>query len=424
MKKKTLPNSLLEDTEKFDFYAIVFVLYLFFEFVRPQSEMLPFLSYLKIPMILSLILIFKFLKSDKKILHDRLILLCILFLADIGIGIFFAPNTYYVWKQFQSILLIFLCAIVIMPQVFVTPKSYFKLINLWLAINTIGAIYAITHRGHGPGGFLFDENDMALSLNMAIPLAYYLSLLPENTKVMRFRYLAVTFILILGSGSTMSRGGFLGMVAIAGAIWWFSGNRIKYFFIGLAVLLVVSYPIYKLIPESYISEMSTIEDTNDSTRNQRTYFWGLGWDMYLDNPVFGVGAGNFPWRISEYQLRRPDFDPSSMKLMGGRPAHSLYFTLLPELGTVGLIIYSFIVLNLYYKLRYIINCTKNSLNHLKFALISKALIVSMITFFITAAFISVLYYPPFWYLVAFAVTIHNIARSESLLTGNYLPNSA
>ena len=71
------------------------------------------------------------------------------------------------------------------------------------------------------------------------------------------------------------------------------------------------------------------------TAGQRMFTWGIGWEMFLANPVFGVGQANFPWTIGEYMGGRT----WQTKSLAGRQAHSLYFTLLPELGLVGVMLF-------------------------------------------------------------------------------------
>ena len=55
--------------------------------------------------------------------------------------------------------------------------------------------------------------------------------------------------------------------------------------------------------KSVLAEFETIDDPNDSTRRDRIDSWSLGWEMFLDNPVFGVGVANYGWRVAEYQMK-------------------------------------------------------------------------------------------------------------------------
>lgn len=389
---------------------IIFIMYLAFEYLRPQDIMFTPLARLKVPMLLTIGLFIIFLKSDKSVLKDKLAIYAGLFVFYIGFTVVYAVNTYYVWNAFLGMSIILIAAIFTMPAIVKSYEMFKKFLYIWVVINTVLALYVISHGGHGPGGFLWDENDVALALNMGVAPAYYLSLSKNIEKKHKILFLLAVLIIVTGVVATMSRGGFLGLVSVFVCTWFLSENRFKSLIIALAIFLVMAYPVYKLLPEQFTQEVSSISDTQDETRNQRLFFWGLGWDMFLDNPVFGVGARNYPWNVASYQIKRKDYYSDTSTLVGGREVHSLYFSLLPELGAIGVIIFSLILLVLLKKLLYIRSVgEKAGDTYSDFVLISKAFIVTTIAFLVTGIFISVLYYPPFWYLVGFSVTLYKIA---------------
>ena len=157
---------------------------------------------------------------------------------------------------------------------------------------------------------------------------------------------------------------------------------------------------WALIPQEYKGEIQSISDTEDNTRLDRIYSWTRGWEMFVDNPVFGVGVGNYPWRVAEYEILSGS-NYGQRKMLGGRAAHSLYFTLLPETGSAG----TLVVLGL------LVGFFKNVRRRPEFQDIPesrewhfldgarRAIQVSMVGFLVTAIFISVLYYPQMWYLI-------------------------
>ena len=68
-----------------------------------------------------------------------------------------------------------------------------------------------------------------------------------------------------------------------------------------------------------------------------------GIEILKDNPFFGVGPNNYPWTSGDYFHLSPFFDEAA-RFRSGRQAHSLYFTLVPELGFFGIILFSYITL--------------------------------------------------------------------------------
>ncbi len=400
---------------KLGFALVILILYFFFEYVRPfMPHLIPVLSPFRIPMILTVILLIFFLKHEKSLLRDKLVIYVLLFVLLVGFSVVYARNTYYVWSTFKGLSIILVAITLTMPLICDDKRKFYIFIYAWVACNLLLVLHALKYNGHGPGGFVWDENDLALALNMCTPVSYYFFIIRRNANKSGMLPLAATLLLVVGSGSTMSRGGFLGLVAVFGMIWLLSERKLKSFGIVLLCALIAGYPVYKLVPETYKNEMSTIfEDKgNDSTRSARFEFWGYGWDMFLDNPVLGIGAANYPWTVDIYQMRKPDYNPNTMRLHGGRPAHSLYFTLIPELGLAGIIIFVLIIKEVFARLRRLILLGRKHEALSEYAMLAKALLVSAIAFLVTGAFISVLYYPPFWYLIAFLLTLERIADTE------------
>ena len=140
--------------------------------------------------------------------------------------------------------------------------------------------------------------------------------------------------------------------------------------------------------------------------------------MFYDNPILGVGAGNWPWRVTEYELKLPPSEARTRRLLGGRVAHSLYFTLIPELGLIGIFVYAAIVILLFRRLFALARSPARSPSDsaplsANFALLAKAMIVSLLAFFSSGAFVSVLYYPHLWYLTGFVLALHYAATKSN-----------
>ena len=409
-RRKSVAGSKNSETEKYGAAFIIIAIYYFFEYVRPHDAFIGALAYLKIPMISSIILFIYILKSDKSVLKDKLVLLVLLFVAEIAVSVVFARNSHYVLMAFRGMALMIIVSFA-MPIAIQTSKKFIAFIKFWIFINVLLAVHVATHGGRGPGGFTWDENDAALTLVMAIPLSVAVMFFKQNTKNRKLIFMIAALVCVVAVVASMSRGGFLGLASIPCAYWILSKDKMKN--IGKFILLVVvlSYPVYQLVPEDYRSEIVSITDTEDSTRNTRLEFWGLAWDMFLDNPVIGVGARNYPWNVATYQMMRPDFSVDG-KLLGGREVHSLYFALIAELGLVGTVLYVLIIINLVKKILFVMRLGENEEVFHDFGLIAKGLLISLFSFLISGGFISVLYYPPFWYLVGIVMTLHLIVQKE------------
>jgi O-antigen ligase len=192
----------------------------------------------------------------------------------------------------------------------------------------------------------------------------------------------------------------MGMVAV-------SKHKVRH----LLVVAVVTLLSMRFVPDIVVSEIATIADPTDDTAVLRFYYWGLAWDMFLDNPIFGIGAANYPWTVQLYEV---DSEASILgRSVAGRAAHSLYLTLLAELGLTGTITYVALVLAVLKSLLDNIRALRGY-GETEAALIadlSRGMIASLFSFLLCGAFISVLYYPVFWYAVAATVALERRRRS-------------
>jgi hypothetical protein len=95
--------------------------------------------------------------------------------------------------------------------------KYDRLLKTWLGIHVFLAIIGIVKHGRGIGGFLGDENDFCLALNMVIPFPFFLAVTTSGKK--RIYYMALTSLFLFVIMLTGSRGGFVGLCTIFIYCW-------------------------------------------------------------------------------------------------------------------------------------------------------------------------------------------------------------
>jgi O-antigen ligase len=163
--------------------------------------------------------------------------------------------------------------------------------------------------------------------------------------------------------------------------------------------------------------MESINDKEDGTRIERFHTWEIGWEMFKDKPIFGVGAGSFANTSHLYEAKTSWYTGHE-KSLSGRAAHSLYFQVIPELGIIGICIFAYILfylpLSLIGRARSL--SYENKEERLK-KIYLNILITSMAGYVIAGAFISVAYYPhmPMW-LIMFSIYKYMDRNTENLLT--------
>jgi O-antigen ligase len=333
-----------------------------------------------------------------------------------ALSIFYTPNTRAAFNMTLNILT-YLIAGILPLLAFVRTTDRLKwFLELFVGANTFIAVWSLTHGGTGPGGFITDENDCALVLNIALPLAVAVANWPGQTRGKKWLFLGFAVVITFGSIATMSRGGFLGLVAAAACGFYVSQRKMRILLLsaGAALVLVPLAPM--LLPAKYIDEVKSISDQQDGTRQNRIYFWKLGWMMYKANPILGVGAGNYPWTVADYERQLPAEQRFRNRFSGGRPSHSLYFTLLPELGTVGVIIFGAVVIQVLRSRppkrrgRKRETAPPLSIEQQRCDLVGRAIVCSCMAFLASGAFISVLYYPSIWHLAGIAAALTTIRK--------------
>lgn len=398
----SLTNPYIQANSKWFFFTVLFII---LDYTRIYQEL--HLGLLRPLMIVILVLVyFIFSSGEYPRAKSKQTTYMWLFIFLLACYIPFARNNHvaYITAKAQLLYMPFILSVIICIDSIERLK---KFMIICICIEIYIAIYAFTHAGYGPGNYFEDENDLALYLNMWLPFCYFL-FLAHKSLIKKIVCLTGLIIGILSIIVSFSRGGFLGLIAIGAVVWFFSTRKI----ITLFVIIILAGLMFLFAGEKYWAEISTSTNTEEGTGKERIESWKSGWRMFLDNPL-GVGGNNFIVRFHEYQTNY------FKRGMWGRAAHSLWFTLIPELGIFGIYIYFSL---LYYNLKDIFMLMKINfddaddedkkyLNYL-----GRAFIASFTGYFVAGTFISVLYYAHYWYLTS--IIIATIKISKKIRTDN------
>lgn len=429
-------RSKLNDKTRLGFAFWMLALYFVFEYGRIHS-LIPALQPFRIPFMLTLLMPVLWLAwGDKRVLKDPLIILYGLFVALCGLSIFWSVNQYWAFQTTQFMVAFLIAGTIPAAGLLNDRRKLSAFFTVWVVIHVFVAYTSLTNEGRGTGSFLVDENDMSLALNMAIPYAYFLLQSTERGKLFKLGMVLAIAAMVAAIIYSDSRGGLVGLVVVTAGILFTTKNRIR----NAAIISVFALVAYLNVPDGYVDSMATMADAEDNTRVERIWSWRLGWHMYLDHPIAGVGAANWGWRVAEYEAILGDY--TGRRSLAGRVSHSLYFTLIPELGTIGVILYGSIVALLVGRLRGIIKredkraaeaAGKKRAPPTEAGLLARAMLVSMLGLFSSGAFISVLYYGHLWYLIGFVLALHYVtegapkrrrARERAPLAADPLPSGA
>jgi hypothetical protein len=400
---------------KAGFYLVL--AYLLFEFGRPQ-EFIPGLRVIPFGTALSVLILLKVLMSGKldfSRLQTKFWLPLIVLMA---IHVPMAVNNFWALMTFKDMFLLYCVYLGIVTFVDSLEKMM-MMMKMWMGILGFLAVIGIARGGTGIGGWMGDENDFCMVMNMAVPFGYFL-LFSATGVVQKMKYLGFLGAVILAAMASLSRGGFMGLAAVAAYCWYRSPKKLN----ALIVVVVAVLFMLVLAPQNYWEEISS--STSDETLGEqgtggaRLYTWGVGMKMFLSNPIIGIGQSNFPWTFEIYE----DGEKFNERSFGGRQAHSAWVTLISELGLAGIIIIGPMLFQCYRDLKWIRTRFAPAESRHKHGqtvqagedvrvYLARAMEGSLIGFIVSGVFISILWYPALWIMLAFVVALRNISETQS-----------
>jgi O-antigen ligase len=399
---------------KAGFYLVM--AYLLFEFGRPQ-ELIPGVRIIPFGTGLSILILLKVIMSGKLDFSRLQSRLWIPLFVVMAIHVPIAENNFWALMTFKDMFLVYCLYLGITIFVDSTEKMM-TLIKMWMGILGFLAVMGIAKRGHGIGGWMEDENDFCMVMDMAAPFGYFL-LFSVTGLVQKMKYLGFLGTYILAAMATLSRGGFIGLASVGVYCWYRSPKKLN----ALIVVIVAVLFMLVLAPETYWDEIasSTSEETmsDEGTGGARLYTWGIGVDMFLHNPIIGVGQGNFPWTIGIYEAGRRFHTRS----FAGRQAHSAWITLISELGLAGIVIIGGMLLQCYRDLKLVRTRFAPAESRQKHGqmvrpgedirvYLARSMEGSLIGYIVSSVFVSTLWYPSLWIMIAFVVALRNISEVE------------
>jgi hypothetical protein len=336
--------------------------------------------------------------------------------------ILLARNTYWAFHVWKSSFLYFIVYLY-MVSVLDSVSKINRFVQVWIVILVICAAVGIKNGGRVPNSaFMEDENDFALVLCMGISYAFFLFQSSDTWKGRLFNAVAC-MIFVSAVVASFSRGGFLGLISTTLYCWYRSKRRLQ----GIMVIFMVVTVMFFAAPQKYWERMRTIKEDNieRGSGEERWYAWMLATKMFRDQPVIGVGQGNYAFRVIDYE----DYEALHGTSRAGRVAHSLYFTLISELGIVGVLCF-FGMLSCFYRngrgilqqrcrdsilldsesFKQVEYFDLNSQQRSTLKFVALGTEGALVGYLVAGTFLSVLYYPHFWLLLAVNVACKNTCR--------------
>ncbi len=238
-----------------------------------------------------------------------------------------------------------------------------------------------------------DNNHLAMVLLMVVPLLYYLYLYTKSFWV-RNGFLLTILLMVLAVVSTNSRGGLLGLFAVA--LWLVYRSRRR--FIGALLIFAGAALIMHLAPDSWMERMDTIQSAeSDESFRGRLEAWRVSAAIAHEHPFFGGGlravqsqAVWLKFVDSPSLLGFIDIPPNAKV---GRAAHSIWFEVLGDQGFVGLFFFCGLIANAFFVARSIRRLVRaNGPGERWAADLGNLITVSMVAYVVTGSALSAAYF--------------------------------
>lgn len=137
---------------------------------------------------------------------------------------------------------------------------------------------------------------------------------------------------------TGSRGGLLALAVFAAILLAFSRKRAGIFALGM-LALVIALPLMPEAIKQRFRDMKFLGSTEtiglaDSSAEQRYTILLVAATIARDNPIFGVGIGNYGAAHARYAASRSEWAIAS----GSKDSHNAYLGMLAENGVIGFLL--------------------------------------------------------------------------------------
>lgn len=256
----------------------------------------------------------------------------------------------------------------------------------------------------GSPGWFQNSGEFSMEMGVFLPLALTYTVVFHRTWPRLIR-IALYIIAVMAVGSIMacnSRGGIVGLVAVG--LWglMYSRERVKAFI----CVAAVAYIVYTFLPLEFKARFETAGE--DRTSISRLAYWSCGVQAVKEHPITGVGFRNWvPWASANH----PEILGLNSSDKQAEVIHNTYLEVATELGGGGLLAYFAILLQIFVLNRR--NAKRASVAGDRFVEATAiGFTGSLFAFMVSSYFMSVLYYPYVWILLALTVSLTRVCDAS------------
>jgi probable O-glycosylation ligase (exosortase A-associated) len=259
----------------------------------------------------------------------------------------------------------------------------------------------VVQRIAGLSGLTGNPNDLALTLNLFIPIAGALFLVSRGWAP---RALAAVAMLLSVPAVivTFSRAGFLTLCAIAVMTLVFAARR-RAAGPALAILLVAASAV-PFLPEGYLARVNTITDIEADRTGSAQGRWEdihLALQVTAEHPVIGVGLGQDLLALDQVR-ERPNW----------RSVHNAFLQYSVDLGLPGFLLFLGLIIATFRSARRVERRAAQTPAMRELMILASGVQVALVAFLVGAFFAPIAYQFYFFCVAGLAVALKNACRTE------------
>ena len=312
----------------------------------------------------------------------------------------------FLMDQYSKTLVVFFLIANLLTSLKLTERFLWLLV-LCSGFNAVMGVY------HYKTGMFFDNttnrvmgsyssltgnpNDLALSLNLAIPFMWYFVASSREKLKRRIGIFAIV-VAIAAIIVTFSRGGFVTLMGLALWMFYLRSRQQGLVVMGMNLIAILAgiLLLMAIAPSGYGDRVFSIFDSSKDETGSGTVRWNLmvGSATAMIQHPFGIG-----FHMNNLSLQEAG--------LGWAGVHNVYLEIGSELGFLGLILFVLLQVKLIGAMRGIRNSLHSEEHLVK---LSTAIEASMIAFAVAAMFHPVAYHFYFYILAGLAIATKRLAQ--------------
>jgi O-antigen ligase len=256
----------------------------------------------------------------------------------------------------------------------------------------------------GSPGWFQNSGEFSLQMVVFLPLviAYIAAFRKDWPRWVRLFFYSLAVMAVGSVIAGSSRGGLLGLVVVG--LWCisYSRQRVK----TSIIIALAGVVVYVAMPAEFKERFETAGE--DQTSLSRLTYWDHGMEAVGNNPIFGIGYMNWKRWVS---IMHPETVADRGPDKPVEVIHNTYLEAATELGLIGVAAYFYVLLKIF-----LTNRRSARIAHLQndrfLEATAAGLNGGLVSYLIPSYFMSVLYYPYVWFLLAFSVCLSTVCHRD------------